>query len=140
MMITHKILPMMIIMFFSGLLSGMNVFVVKLSDIRININDILMTLLMCSWMLLFMGLYYGLSSWIVYGILAVIIVLYFIRTQKLTTQSQFIRSMIPHHSMGVKMSEGLIENNVNEIDPQVELLAEDIIETQNREIIIMKTL
>ena len=36
----HEIKPMMIMMFLSGLLSGMNVFVVKLSHIRLNINDI----------------------------------------------------------------------------------------------------
>lgn len=128
----------MIIMFISGLLSGMNVFVIRLSDIRLNINDILMTLLMCSWMLLFMGFYYDNNNWILYGLLSVIIVLYFIRTQKLTTKSQFIRSMIPHHSMGIKMSHGLLENN-KKINPKLELLALDIIETQNREIEIMKS-
>jgi hypothetical protein len=135
----HKLLPMMIMMFISGLLSGMNVFVIRLSDIRININDILMTLLMCSWMLLFMGFYYVNNNWILYGLISVIIVLYFIRTQKLTTKSQFISSMIPHHSMGIKMSQGLIENNIK-INQRLELLAMDIIETQNKEIEIMKSI
>lgn len=135
----HEIIPMMIIMFISGILSGMNVFVVKISHIRLNINDILMTLLMCSWMLLFMGIYYGITSWLLYGLIAVIIVLYLIRTQILTSQSQFIRSMIPHHSMGIKMSQGLIQNNKKN-NAQLELLAMDIIETQNREIEIMKSI
>lgn len=135
----HEIKPMMIMMFLSGLLSGMNVFVVKLSHIRLNINDLLMTLLMCSWMLLFMGIWYGISNWIIYGLLTVLIVFYLIRTQILTTQSQFIRSMIPHHSMGIKMSEGVIQNNTY-INSRLELLAMDIIETQTKEIEIMQTL
>lgn len=135
----HEIKPMMIMMFLSGLLSGMNVFVVKLSHIRLNINDLLMTLLMCSWMLLFMGIWYVISNWIIYGLLSVLIVFYLIRTQILTTQSQFIRSMIPHHSMGIKMSEGVIQNNTY-INSRLELLAMDIIETQTKEIEIMQTL
>ena len=135
----HEIKPMMFMMFISGLLSGMNVFVVKLSHIRININDILMTLLMCSWMLLFMGIYYKNTSWLFYGLISVLIILYLIRTQILTNQSQFIRSMIPHHSMGIKMSQGLIENN-KKINPKLELLALDIIEIQDREIEIMKSI
>lgn len=138
----HEIIPMLIIMFISGILSGMNVFVVKISHIKLNINDILMTLLMCSWMLLFMGIYYRNTSWLLYGLISVIIVLYLIRTQILTSQSQFIRSMIPHHSMGIKMSQGLIQNNKKnkKNNAQLELLAMDIIETQNREIEIMKSI
>jgi len=132
----HEIKPMMIIMFLSGLLSGMNVFVVKLSHIRLNINDLLMTILMCSWMLLFMGIWYGISKWIIYGLASVIIIFYLIRSQILTSQSQFIRSMIPHHSMGIKMSQGVLNNT--KINPEIELLAMDIIETQNREIEIMR--
>lgn len=134
----HEIKPMMYMMFLSGLLSGMNVFVVKLSHIRLNINDLLMTILMCSWMLLFMGIWYGISNWIIYGLLSVLIVFYLIRSQILTTQSQFIRSMIPHHSMGVKMSQGVLSNT--KINPKIELLAMDIIENQTREIEIMQTI
>ena len=132
----HEIKPMMYMMFLSGLLSGMNVFVTKISHIRLNINDLLMTLLMCSWMLLFMGVWYGIKSWIFYGLLSVLIVFYLIRTQILTTQSQFIRSMIPHHSMGIKMSQGVLNNT--SIKPRLELLAMDIIENQTREIEIMQ--
>ena len=135
---THEIKPMMLMMFLSGLLSGMNVFVTKISHIRLNINDLLMTLLMCSWMLLFMGIWYGISNWIIYGLLSVLIVFYLIRTQILTTQSQFMRSMIPHHSMGIKMSQGVLNNT--SIKPRLELLAMDIIETQNKEIEIMKSI
>ena len=138
----HEIKPVMNMMILSGLLygilSGMNVFVVKLSHIRLNINDILMTTLMCALMMLFMGIRYGISNWIIYGLLSVIIVFYLIRTQILTTQSQFIRSMIPHHSMGIKMSEGILQNT--KINSEIELLASDIIETQNKEIKIMQSI
>mgnify|MGYP003334121755 CR=1 FL=1 len=130
-------LEMLIIMFISGLLSGMNVFVVKLSHIRININDILMSLLMCAWMVLFSGIYYKVNKWIISGLISVVIILYLIRTQLLTLQSQFIRSMIPHHSMGILMSEGLLKNK--NINPEIEMLALDIIETQTREIKIMQS-
>jgi hypothetical protein len=130
-------IEMLIIMFISGLLSGMNVFVVELSHIKININDILMSLLMCAWMVLFSGIYYKVNKWIISGFISVVIVLYLIRSQVLTTQSQFIRSMIPHHSMGILMSDGLLKNK--NINPEIEILALDIIETQTREIKIMQS-
>jgi hypothetical protein len=44
-----EIILMMTIMFIAGLLSSMNVWVDKISDARLHINDIYMSLLMCSW-------------------------------------------------------------------------------------------
>ena len=49
--------PMLIIMFIAGILSSMSIWADKLSDMAISLNDIYMSLLMCGWMLFFMGLY-----------------------------------------------------------------------------------
>ena len=49
---------MFFIMILSGLLSTMNIWVDKLDDVRISVNDAYMTLLMTGWMFLFMGLVY----------------------------------------------------------------------------------
>ena len=55
---TNHYVIMFFIMVLSGLLSTMNVWVDKIDDMRFNINDAYMTLLMTGWMFLFMGLIY----------------------------------------------------------------------------------
>ena len=55
---TNHYLVMFIIMIFSGLLSTMNIYADKLSDIRLSLNDLYMTLLMTGWMFAFMGIFY----------------------------------------------------------------------------------
>ena len=57
-----------------------------------------------------------------------------IRTQLFVTEVQFLRGMIPHHSMAVMMSKRL-EKKPNSIQH----LLDQIIQTQEKEIIIMKS-
>jgi hypothetical protein len=52
----NKYIEMFLIMVFAGLLSTMNVWADKFDDIRFSLNDIYMSLLMCGWMFLFMGI------------------------------------------------------------------------------------
>lgn len=126
---------MFIIMFFSGLLSTMNVWVDKYDDIRLSINDIYMTLLMTGWMFLFMGLYYRDYPIIIIGFLLVIFNLWCIRTQFLIDEKQYILGMIPHHSMAILMSKKLTQNKTN-----IDEFAKNIIITQEKEIEFMKKL
>jgi uncharacterized protein (DUF305 family) len=56
------------------------------------------------------------------------------RTQLFVTEIQFLRGMIPHHSMAVMMSRRL-EKKPN----SVQHLLDQIIQTQEKEIIIMKS-
>ena len=117
---------MFIVSIISGLLSTMNVWADKISDINIGLNDIYMSTLMAGWMILFMG-------HICIGSIIVMIWFALIRTQLFINQSQFLRGMIPHHSMAVHMSKKL-EKNPNTISK----LLNDIITSQEQEIKYMK--
>ena len=99
-----EIIIMMIIMFIAGLLSSMNVWVDKLSDIRFHLNDVYMSLLMCSWCLIFIGIYYIDLNILLIGIILTSLMIYCIRNQLFIDESQYIKGMIPHHSMAVLMS------------------------------------
>ena len=124
---------MFFIMIISGLLSTMNVWVDKLDDIRFSINDAYMILLMSGWMFLFMGLIYRETNVFFIGLLLVIVNIWCIRNQFLITETQYKLGMIPHHSMAIHMSKKLLEKN-NNISP----FLENIIKTQEKEIIILK--
>jgi hypothetical protein len=121
-------------MILSGLLTTMNVWVDKWSDIRWSINDIYMTLLMTGWMFLFMGLYYREWIIIVIGVVIVVSNIWCIRNQFLVTNEQYILGMIPHHSMAVLMSKKLIQNQ----PPLLNDFVSNIITTQEKEIEYMK--
>ena len=140
-----EIMIMMIIMFIAGLLSSMNIWVDKISDWRFHLNDIYMSLLMCGWSLLFMGIYYININVFLIGILMTIVIVYCIRNQIFIDESQYVKGMIPHHSMAVLMSKQLLEktnninnNNNNNTNNEIKKLAKHIINTQEHEIKFMK--
>ena len=124
---------MFFIMVLSGLLTTMNVWVDKLDDIRISLNDVYMVLLMCGWMFLFMGLIYKDTNLFIIGLLLVIINIWCIRSQFLITEDQYKLGMIPHHSMAVLMSKKLLEK-ANTINP----FLNNLIQTQDSEIVFLK--
>lgn len=126
-------LIMFVIMFLSGLLSTMNIWVDNIRDIRISLNDLYMIMLMTGWMFFFMGLFYRELNIILIGILFVVINLWFIRNQFLITENQYKLAMIPHHSMAIHMSKKLLEKENN-----LEELLKNIIHTQQKEILILK--
>ena len=143
-----EIIIMMIIMFIAGLCSGMNIWVDKISDITFHLNDVYMSLLMCGWSLVFMGIYYININIFLIGILFTIIIIYCIRNQIFIDEKQYIKGMIPHHSMAVLMSKKLLENinnsynNYNNYKPitnESTKLAKNIITAQESEINFMKT-
>ena len=132
--ITHYIV-MFIISMLSGMLSTMNVWVTRFSDIRTSLNDIYMASLMTGWMFLFMGLVYQETTTFIFGTILTITSIVCIRTQYGVTQDEYIKGMIPHHSMAVHMSKRLLEkpNTIN-------TFLEKIIATQTEEIQFMKRL
>jgi hypothetical protein len=123
-------------MIISGLLTTMNIWADKWDDIRFSINDIYMTLLMTGWMFLFMGLYYNELVILFLGILLVVMNVWFIRTQFMVTDEQYILGMIPHHSMAVLMSKKLMQRQQSIPNDFVS----NIITTQEKEIEYMKDL
>ena len=124
---------MFFIMVLTGLLSNMNLYVSKLDDIRLSINDIYMTLIMTGWMFLFMGVFDKNCNVFMIGLILVISNFYFIRTQFLVNEKQYKLGMIPHHSMAIYMSKRLLEreNNISEF-------LNNIIRVQEQEIAFLK--
>lgn len=124
---------MFVIMIFSGLLSSMNVWANKASDIRLSLNDFYMAFLMAGWMILFMAILDNYFNGILIGIIIIIFFIFAIRTQLFVNQKQFLLGMIPHHSMAITMSKKLLEKP-NDIQD----LLFDIINSQQKEIKFMK--
>ena len=145
-----ELIIMMIIMFMAGLLSSMNIWVDKISDVRFHLNDIYMSLLMCGWCLIFMGIYYTNIKIFIFGVIMTAIILYCIRKQVFIDETQYIKGMIPHHSMAILMSNQLLEklnintnyvkNNNITIPNHIKNLAKTIANTQENEIKFMKSI
>lgn len=136
-MTTKDIMIMFIIMIIAGIFSGMNMWVSNISDVRIQINDLYMSIIMTGWMFLLMGIFYSLTNYIWIGIITITISFYFIRNQIFVNQYEYLNSMIPHHSMAIFMSERIKEKNIinnNEIND----LVYNIIDKQQKEIELMK--
>ncbi len=129
----HNVMFMIICMFFAGYASTMNNWIDKWDDFRFSLNDFYMVGLMTGWMLFFMGLFTLQLGKTLIGLFVVIIFFALIRNQWFINEIQFLKGMIPHHSMAILMSKRLAEKP-NSIEP----LLKQIIETQEKEINIMK--
>lgn len=128
---------MIIIGLISGLLSTMNIWAVKIDDVRLHLNDIYMAMLMTAWMILFESILHYNQTYIVGSIIAIIIIIYMIRNQVFISDEQYLSGMIPHHSMAILMSEKIKNKSSN---PKLIKLANNIITSQNKEINIMNKL
>jgi hypothetical protein len=136
-----EIILMMTIMFIAGLLSSMNVWVDKISDVRLHLNDIYMSLLMCGWSLVFMGIYYINLNIFLFGLLFTGIMIYFIRNQIFIDEREYVDGMIPHHSMAVLMSKKLLKKDLDgeiKLSKNIKTLSNHIINSQDYEIEFMK--
>jgi hypothetical protein len=120
-------------MFFAGYASTMNNWIDNWDDFRFSINDFYMVGLMTGWMFFFMGLFTLQFGKTMFGLIGVIIFFALIRTQTFVNEIQYLKGMIPHHSMAILMSKRL-EKKPNSIQH----LLDQIIQTQQKEIIIMK--
>ena len=134
----NDMVSMIIIMIFSGLLSIMSIWANRISDVRVSINDLYMVFLMIGWMILFMGMFNKQLKLIVIGLFLVVIIFISIRNQLFVSEEQFIKGMIPHHSMSILMAKRRKEKGVN--NPELQQLINSIIKTQEEEISILKSL
>jgi hypothetical protein len=132
---SNHYIVMFFIMILSGLLSTMNMWVTKYTDIRLSLNDVYMSLLMCGWMFFFMGAYYQQSSPALFGLSLVLFMIWCIRTQFLINTTQYKLAMIPHHSMAIDMSKKLLDKTIENNDKQFVL---NLINTQEKEIEYLK--
>jgi hypothetical protein len=120
---------MIIAHLFAGMLSSMNIYVDKLSDIRIHLNDFYMICLMFGWMLLFDNMHNTNSKLLI--VVFIIIVFLCIRSQFLISDEEYLNGMIPHHSMAITMSKRILEKTNNS---KIRNLANKIIYSQMDEI------
>lgn len=133
----NDIIIMFIIMIIASIITGMNMWVNSLDDVRLHLNDVYMGISMTGWMFFLMGIFYSTSNIIWIGLFTIIISTYLIRNQVFINEGEYLSSMIPHHSMAILMSKKLKEKDVitnNVIDD----LVNNIILTQQEEIDIMK--
>ena len=124
---------MIICMVLAGYASTMNMWIDTIDDFRFSLNDFYMVGLMTGWMLFFMGIFMLDIRRSIFGIILVALFFTCIRKQIFVNEIQFLRGMIPHHSMAIMMSKHL-EKKPNSIQH----LLDQIIQTQTKEIIIMK--
>jgi hypothetical protein len=121
-------------MVLAGYASTMNMWIDNIDDFRFSLNDLYMVGLMTGWMLFFMGLFTLRLRICIVGLLLTILFFTFIRKQWFINEIQYLKGMIPHHSMAIMMSKRL-EKKPNSIQH----LLDQIIQTQQKEIIIMKS-
>jgi len=134
----HEVAPMLFIMFIAGLLTTMNIYTTSFDDMRWSLNDVYMSLMMCGWMFLIWGVIYQTMKHTIIGLMLLAKTFYSIRTQFLISPNQYIKGMIPHHSMAILMSKELLKNQ--KPDYQLANLANTIITSQQQEINLMKSL
>ena len=80
---------------------------------------------------------------LIIGVTFTIIIIYFIRNQIFIGETEYLKGMIPHHSMAVLMSNKLMEKvkkNDETVSRITERLIKNIINGQNDEIRLMKVL
>lgn len=128
----HNIM-MLLACVLAGYASTMNMWVDNWDDVRFSLNDFYMVGLMTGWMFFFMGLLTLRVGRALFGLILAVLFFVLIRTQAFVTEIQYLRGMIPHHSMAILMSKK-VEKEPNSISH----LLDQIIQTQQKEIIIMK--
>ena len=136
---SNDIIMMFVIMIIASVITGMNMWVNSLSDVRIHLNDVYMGISMTGWMLFLMGLLYSMEIYIWVGIVTIGISAFMIRKQVFIGEREYIDSMIPHHSMAILMSNQLKQKGEIK-NKELEQLVNNIIETQQKEIDFMKSL
>ncbi len=136
---TKDIIIMFVIMVVASVITGMNMWVNRLDDVRFHLNDIYMGISMTGWMLFLMGLIYSMENYIWIGIVTIGISAYLIRNQVFIGEREYIDSMIPHHSMAILMSKQLQEKGQIQ-NKKLAQLVNNIIQTQQEEINLMKSL
>jgi len=136
---------MFIIMVLVGILfNPMNILAYRLSDLYLALTLFYGGLLMASNMIwaheivhyLHMG-HFNIYVFLVGVVLSVLVSIYLLREQAYVNDEQWLRRMISHHSTALTTSNKIVKRTKNE---KIMNLANEIIETQEREIELMKKL
>jgi len=140
---------MFIVMVIIGMLfNPMNILAYRFSDLYISQTLFYGGLLMASNMIwaheivhyLSMG-HFNMLVFSVGIILSISVSILLLRQQLLVDDKQWLRRMIPHHSTALTTTTKLLEKNDNFKDnPNLYILAKEIIDTQEKEIQLMKSM
>lgn len=135
-----EMIPMIIVSIIAGFLSTMDFWAVDLSHATTHVNDVFLVSLVIGWTIVLESIihHYNFENhtmWLLAGIIIVAITIYLIRTQTLVNDMQYLKGMIPHHSMAILMSEKISKKTKN---PEIKQLAQNIINTQYKEIELMQ--
>jgi hypothetical protein len=130
-----KVAAMFVISMLAALLSSMSVWADKWDDIRLSLNDFYMAFLMTGWMFFLEGIWMVHMSYIVGGAILILASFLCIRFQAFVDIQQYIRGMIPHHSMAILMSKRLIGKYGQSV---LGSLPSEIIKNQESEIRYLK--
>lgn len=137
-----------IVMLIIGMLfNPMNMLAFRFSDLYISLSLFYTGLLMASNMIwgheivhfLTTG-HYNITLFIT-GILFTLISVYLLRNQIFVNDKNWLKRMIPHHSIALTTTNKLIEKDVYmKKNPKLYRLAKDIVYNQEREILFMKSM
>ena len=135
---------MFVIMVFVGIsFNAMNMLVFRFDDLYLSLTLFYGGLIMASNMIwaheIIHFIYHGKMNKIIFaiGIILTIITTFIIRSQIFVNDNQWLRRMISHHSTALTTSHKIKNKTQN---PELKQLAEDIINTQEKEILQMKQL
>tara|TARA_B100000745_G_C20121901_1_gene384139 strand:- start:123 stop:566 length:444 start_codon:yes stop_codon:yes gene_type:complete len=135
---------MFIIMVFVGIsFNAMNMLVFRFDDLYLSLTLFYGGLIMASNMMwaheIIHFIYHGKMNKIIFsiGIILTILTTFIIRSQIFVDDNQWLRRMISHHSTALTTSHKIKNKTQN---PKLKQLAEDIIDTQEKEISQMKQL
>jgi len=135
---------MFVIMIFVGIsFNAMNMLVFRFDDLYLSLTLFYGGLIMASNMIwaheIIHFIYHGKMNKIIFaiGIILTIITTFIIRSQIFVNDNQWLRRMISHHSTALTTSHKIKNKTQN---PELKQLAEDIINTQEKEILQMKQL
>ena len=138
---SHKKFILMIIISFFAMYILMYAMVDRFENALPNINQFYMAGLMTAAMMiieiLIMGKMYANKKlnllFLLIGVIALVLFYFGIRKQTAVGDKQFLKSMIPHHAAAI-----LMVRETELTDPEIQQLAKEIREAQEKEIAFMK--
>ena len=146
-MIKHNIIQFLIMTIIGMLFNPMNMLAYKIDHLYFSLTLFYGGLLMASNMIwsheivhfLSMG-HFNLNSFLVGIFLSSFIVIFLLRKQLFVNKKQWLLRMIPHHSTALTTTNNIIKNKNAMKDKKMYKLSKEIIDTQEREIKLMKKL
>ena len=143
-MIKHQTIQFLVMILVGMLFNPMNLLAYRLDDLYISLTLFYGGMAMASNMIWAHEIihYFVQGKFNIYlflfGIsLTIIITIYLLRNQFIVNDKQYLRRMISHHSTALTTSHHIYNKTNN---PKVKQLADNIIKTQEREILLMKSL